>query len=57
MNIKKNLLAIGCCLASFPGVEFVSVDPQYLRDLTDPPIQGTNDSDEDFYWLNRGGEA
>ena len=45
----------GYDIQSTPGVEFVSVDPQYLRDHSDPPIQTAEDNDDDFYWLNRGG--
>jgi hypothetical protein len=45
----------GYDIQSTPGVEFVSVDPQYIRDKSDPPIQDVDDNADDFYWLNRGG--
>ena len=55
-KLTEAYVVTGYDIQSTPGVEFVSVDPQYLRDLSDPPIQGAEDSDDDFYWLNRGGE-
>lgn len=36
------------------GVEYVTVDPVYLRDHSPDPVQGEGDEDADFYWLNRG---
>ena len=56
-ELKEAYVVTGYDIQSTPGVEFVSVDPQYIRDKSDPPIQGADDSDDDFYWLNRGGEA
>ena len=55
--LTEAYVVTGYDIQSTPGVEFVSVDPQYIRDKSDPPIQGANDSDDDFYWLNRGGES
>lgn len=56
-KLTEAYVVTGYDIQSTPGVEFVSVDPQYLRDHSDPPIQSASDKDEDFYWLNRGGEA
>ena len=39
---------------STPGVEYVSVDPSYIRDETAPPAQSSADAAEDFFWLNGG---
>ena len=55
-KLTEAYVVTGYDIQSTPGVEFVSVDPQYLRDLSDPPVQDAADSDDDFYWLNRGGE-
>ena len=37
------------------GVEYVSVDPQYIRDKSEPPVRTAEDNEDDFYWLERGG--
>ena len=55
-KLTEAYVVTGYDIQSTPGVEFVSVDPQYVRDKSDPPIQNADDSDDDFYWLNRGGE-
>ena len=39
---------------STPGVEFVSVDPVYEYDLSNPPEKEQQDNDEDFFWFNGG---
>ena len=54
-KLKEAYVVTGYDIQSTPGVEFVSVDPQYIRDLTPPPVPTAEDKDEDFYWLNRGG--
>ena len=54
-KLKEAYVVTGYDIQSTPGVEFVSVDPQYIRDLTPPPAQKPEDKDEDFYWINRGG--
>lgn len=55
-NLVEAYVVTGYDIQSTPGVEFVSVDPQYLRDHSEPPIQTSEDNADDFYWLNRGGE-
>ena len=55
-SIKEAYVVTGYDTQSTPGVEFVSVDPQYIRDLTPPPEQKEGDSDDDFFWINGGGE-
>ena len=54
--LKEAYVVTGYDIQSTPGVEFVSVDPQYIRDLSEPPAQTAEDEDADFYWLNRGGD-
>lgn len=44
----------GMDIQSTPGVEFVSVDPVYEYDLSNPPEKEPMDNDEDFYWFNGG---
>lgn len=45
----------GYDIASTDGVMYVSIDPVYEFDQTAKPKQEMGDSDEDFYWVNRGG--
>ena len=56
-KLKEAYVVTGYDIQSTPGVEFVSVDPQYIRDLTPPPTQTPEDDSEDFYWINRGGSG
>ena len=56
-KLTEAYVVTGYDIQSTPGVEFVSVDPQYIRDKSDPPVQDDNDNADNFYWLNRGGEA
>jgi len=53
-RLKEAYVVTGYDIQSTPGVEFVSVDPQYIRDLTPPPEQTEEDSDDDFFWINGG---
>ena len=55
-SIKEAYVVTGYDTQSTPGVEFVSVDPQYIRDLTPPPEKKEEDKDEDFFWINGGAE-
>ena len=55
-KLTEAYVVTGYDIQSTPGVEFVSVDPQYIRDLTPPPEQTIEDNADDFYWLNHGGE-
>lgn len=52
--LKEGYRVTGYDIQSTPGVEFVTVDPVYLYDLTPPPVKTAQDSDEDFYWLEGG---
>jgi len=54
-RLKEAYVVTGYDIQSTPGVEFVSVDPQYIRDLTPPPTKQEGDNDEDFFWLQDGG--
>lgn len=53
--LKEAYVVTGYDIQSTPGVEFVSVDPQYIRDLSEPPAQTEEDNSEDFFWINKGG--
>lgn len=54
--LKEAYRVTGYDIQSTPGVEYVTVDPVYLRDHTPAPEQKKEDNPEDFYWLN-GGES
>ncbi len=45
----------GYDLQSTPGVQFVSVDPIYVRDHTPAPEKKEEDTEEDFFWIEYGG--
>ena len=53
-NILEAYVVTGYDIQSNPGVEFVTVDPVYIRDHSAPPIKKEEDSDEDFFWLKGG---
>lgn len=53
--LKEAYVVTGYDTQSTPGVEFVSVDPQYIRDLTPPPEKQQGDNDDDFFWITGGG--
>ena len=53
-RLKEAYVVTGYDIHSTPGVEFVSVDPQYLRDHSAPPEQTEEDNADDFFWLNKG---
>lgn len=44
----------GYDIQSTEGVEYVTVDPVYEYDLSAPPEKTAQDSDEDFFWLEKG---
>ena len=51
---KEAYRVTGYDIQSTLGVEYVTVDPVYLRDETPAPEQTPEDSNEDFFWLNGG---
>ena len=52
--LKEAYVVTGYDIQSTPGVEFVSVDPQYIRDLAPPPEQTSTEENDDFFWINKG---
>lgn len=55
-RLKEAYRVTGYDIQSTPGVEYVTVDPVYLRDNSPIPEQTQEDDPDDFYWLN-GGES
>ena len=53
-RLLEAYVVTGYDIQSTPGVEFVSVDPQYIRDHSEPPEQKEEDDADDFFWLNKG---
>ena len=54
--LKEAYRITGYDRQSVPGVEYVTVDPVYIRDQTPPPVQKEEDDPAAYYWLN-GGES
>lgn len=54
--LKEAYRVTGYDLNSTPGVEYVTVDPVYLRDNSAPPVQTEDDDPAQFFWLNGGKE-
>lgn len=52
--LKEAYRVTGYDIISTPGVEYVTVDPVYLRDNSEPPKQTTGDDPAEFFWLNGG---
>lgn len=52
--LKEGYRVTGYDIHSTPGVEYVTIDPVYLRDNSDAPLQSKDDDPANFYWLNGG---
>ena len=55
-GLKEAFRVTGYDLHSTPGVEYVSLDPMYVKDKTPAPSKQESDSSEDYFWLNGGKE-
>lgn len=53
-RLKEGYRVTGYDIQSTPGVEYVTLNPMYIKDKTPTPEQKPEDNDEDFYWLNGG---
>lgn len=54
--LKEAYRVTGYDLQSTPGIEYVTVDPVYLRDHTPVPEKTDKDDPTDFFWLDQGGK-
>ena len=54
--LKEAYRVTGYDLNSTPGVEYVTVDPVYLRDNSQAPVQTEEDDPAQFFWFNGGVE-
>ena len=52
--LKEAYRVTGYDLNSTPGVEYVTVDPVYLRDNSQTPTQTEDDDPAQFFWFNGG---
>jgi hypothetical protein len=52
--LKEAYVVTGYDINSTPGVEYVTIDPVYIRDKSPVPEQTDNDNPADLYWLNGG---
>lgn len=52
--LKEAYRVTGYDVISTPGVEYVTVDPVYLRDNSESPKQTVGDDPAEFFWLNGG---
>ena len=55
-KLKEAYRVTGYDIHSTPGVEYVTLNPMYIKDQTPVPEAKPGDKDEDYYWLN-GGES
>ena len=53
-RLKEGYRVTGYDIHSTPGVEYVTLNPMYIKDKTPAPEQKPGDKEEDFYWLNGG---
>lgn len=53
-KLKEAYRVTGYDIQSTPGVEYVTVDPVYLRDHTPAPEIQPGEDPADYYWLNGG---
>lgn len=54
-DLKQAFRVTGYDIHSTPGVEYVSLDPMYIKDFTPAPEQTQEEDSADYYWLNGGG--
>ena len=54
--LKEAYSVTGYDIHSTPGVEYVSLDPMYIKNLTPAPPKTEEDSSDVYFWLN-GGEG
>ena len=53
-NITQGYVVTEFDINSTPGVNYVTVDPVPLRDISIPPQKGKEDKEEDYFWLQGG---
>lgn len=54
-ELKQAFVVTGLDFSSVDGVEYVTLDPVFIRDETPAPERTSEDSVDDFYWLEQKG--
>lgn len=52
--LEEAYIVTGYDINSTKGVEYVTIDPVYIRDKNPDPIKTETDSNEDFFWIEGG---
>ena len=52
--LEEAYIVTGYDINSTKGVEYVTIDPVYIRDKSPDPIKTETDSNEDFFWIEGG---
>ena len=53
-KLKEAYRVTGYDIHSTPGVEYVTLNPMYIKDQTPAPEAKPGDNNEDYFWLNGG---
>ena len=53
-HLKEAYRVTGYDVHSTSGIEYVTLDPMYIKDKTPAPEQKPTDSSQDYFWLNGG---
>lgn len=52
--LEEAYVVTGYDINSSKGVEYITIDPVYIRDKNPDPIKTETDSNEDFFWIEGG---
>ena len=52
--LEEAYVVTGYDINSTKGVEYITIDPVYIRDKNPDPIKTETDSNEDFFWIEGG---
>ena len=52
--LEEAYVVTGYDMNSTKGIEYITIDPVYIRDKNPDPIKTETDSDEDFFWIEGG---
>lgn len=55
-DLKEGYRVTGYDILSTPGVEYVTINPMYIKDNT-TIVENPDDKEEDLFWLTGGGES
>lgn len=51
-KVEESFTVVGKNIHSTPGVEYITVDPVYTRDVSPKPEKKETDDEDDFFWLD-----